>query len=247
MDGIEQRLPALAAMRRKHLAQLENNALDPGKDKGGAATTSLANTLRFLAVAEFKLEGDVEGFRRLLGRSVCCRLGLFKRSISGESIPSSYLAMVSYKYLLDALASGDHELAKELASVMGGRKAIEDENDHPFDQALGYAIKSVILDADDKVEKIRRLKDVLRGPYGNDFIGYAEALEAIVSMDSGLFQDALEGLLVGHKRQCRKGGVFKDSEDEILCVWGAGLVGLAKSRGLLVRIEDSLLPAALTA
>src|SRR5690606_38720826 len=108
---------------RKHLAQLGSNVLDPSKDKGGAATTSLAGTLRFLAVAEFKLEGNVEGFRRLLGRSANCRLGLFKRSINGESIPSSYLAMVSYKYLLDALASGDHELAKELAFIMGGRKA----------------------------------------------------------------------------------------------------------------------------
>ncbi|HAS6360216.1 TPA: hypothetical protein RQJ98_000526 [Vibrio vulnificus] len=247
MSGIEQRLPMLATMRKKHLGQLESNMLDPAKDKGGAATTSLAGTLRFLAVANLKLEGDVQGFKEALSRAASCRLTLFKRSKNGEAIPPSYLAMISYKSLFDALAAGDYELSKELASVMGGRDEIEKENDHPFDRALGYALKALVLNADDQAEKIEQFRSAASESDNTDFLGYAEAFEAIKNSDSELFVSALQHLLLGHKKQCKGSGVFKDSEDEVLCVWGIGLVNLAKSRGLAPKIDDPLIPASLVA
>jgi len=247
MSGIEQRLPVLATMRKKHLSQLEENVLDPAKDKGGAATTSLAGTLRFLAIANFKLEGNAQKFKELLSRAATCRLALFKRSKNGEIIPPSYLAMISYTSLFDALASGDYGLSKELASVMGGRERIEKENDHPFDKALGYALKAVVLNADDQDEKIAQFKVVANEPDNADFLGYAQAFEAIRNNDEGLFATALQRVLSGHKNQSQNNGVFKDSEDEVLCVWGLGLVNLARLRGLNSRVDDPLIPASLVA
>jgi hypothetical protein len=247
MSGIEQRLPMLANMRKKHLSQLENNVLDPAKDKGGAATTSLAGTLRFLAVANLKLEGDVQGFREALSRAVSCRLALFERSKNGEAIPPSYLAMISYKSLFDALASGDYGLSKELASVMGGREKIEKENDHPFDRALGYALKALVLNADDQEEKIAQFKAIASESDNVDFLGYAEAFVAIKNNDADLFASALQSVLSGHNNQCKGSGFFKDSEDEVLCVWGVGLINLAKERGLAIQVDDPLIPASITA
>ena len=247
MSGIEQRLSMLATMRKKHLGQLENNLLDPAKDKGGAATTSLAGTLRFLAVANFKLERDIQGFKDALSRAASCRLDLFIRSKNGEAIPPSYLSMTSYKSLFDALAAGDYELSEELATVMCGREEIENEHDHPFDRALCYALKALVLNSDDQEEKIEKFKSVAGEPNNTDFLGYAEAFEAIKDKDAELFVSALQRLLLGHKKQCKEGGIFKDSEDEILCIWGIGLVNLAKSRGLDIKIDDPLIPASLVA
>ena len=56
--------------------------------------------------------------------------------------------MLAYKRLFDALAAGDFQLATGLAQVMGGRPKIEREHDHPFDRAMGYALKAQVLMAD---------------------------------------------------------------------------------------------------
>ena len=42
--------------------------------------------------------------------------------------------------------------------------------------------------------------------------------------------------------QCKRGGVFKDTEDEALCVWGVGVANLVRHRGLLVDALPPLIP-----
>jgi hypothetical protein len=120
MSGIEKRLPMLLEMRKKHLKQLYVNQSDPAKDKSGSATNSLVGTLRFLAVADYVLKKDIVGFRSKLSEAAGLRSKLFNRFDAGEAISPSYVSMLSYKALCNALASGDLQLANELANHMGG-------------------------------------------------------------------------------------------------------------------------------
>lgn len=245
MSNLEQRLPLLLKMQNKHLEQLEGNASDPQKDKGGAATTSIAASLRFIGVAEFRVNSNLDSFRSNLERSAQCRLSLYDRFESGEVIPESYLSMMSFKSLLDALASGSLAVAEKLASVMGGRDGIEEENDTPFVKAFGYMLKSLVLSSNDAVEKLESLKSITALSENKDFEGYSNACEAIINNDSDAFIKSLQSVLNGHKQQSKGNGLFKDDVDEVLCVWGVGLVNLAKSKGLQVQFDDPLIPAAL--
>jgi len=243
MSGIEKRLPMLLEMRKKHLKQLYVNQSDPAKDKSGSATNSLVGTLRFLAVADYVLKKDIVGFRSKLSEAAGLRSKLFNRFDAGEAISPSYVSMLSYKALCNALASGDLQLANELANHMGGRNEIEREHDHPFDLAFGYVLKSFVLEDAVGIKKwLCEFKSLCDQPENADFKGYAKVSEAILVRDVEKANVGFTELLEGHKRQSKK-GVFKDTEDEMLCVWGIGLVNLAHVRGIDPKPQEPLIPA----
>lgn len=243
MSGIEGRMKPLSEMRRKHLAQLKANCANLVKDKDGSASNSLVGSLRFLAVADYVLHRDIPAFRNQLIEAAHHRVRLFERIDAGEAISPSYVSMMSYKALLNALAAGDQSVARALAALMGGRDAVEQEYDRPFDIALGYTLKSILAgDGIAAMSHVEALESACRDPENQDFMGYAKALKAIVTQDADLLQDGLKEVLAGHKRQSKGSGLFKDTEDEVLCVWGVGLANLARMSGLPVGTDDPLIP-----
>jgi hypothetical protein len=246
MGGLLDRLPILLEEAEEDLPFLRDNAANVDKDKNGSASNVLSNTLRFTGVAVYAVNSDSVACKAFLQEAASIRLELIKRFNAGEKISESYVSMLSYKPLFNALASGDFKLARELAMVMGGREKIESEYDHPFDSSLGYALKALVLDASDQEEKIAQFNAIVNEPGNKDFVGYAEAFEAIQNKDVKQFVLALQAVILGHKNQCKGNGVFKGTEDEVLCVWGVGLVNLAKSKGLEAALDDPLIPASLT-
>lgn len=241
---MEKRLPVLIEMRKKHLNQLRVNQSDAAKDKNGSASNSLSGTLRFLGVADYALNKNVKAFRENLSESTMLRKRLFERFEAGEAISPSYVSMLSYKALFNALASGDMQLAKKLAMHMGGRNEIELEHDHPFDLAFGYVLKSFVLDDSTSIKKwLDEFRSLCDQPENADFKGYAKVFEAILDRDVEKANVSFVELLEGHKRQSRAGGVFKDTEDEMLCIWGIGLANLAHVRGIFVKSQGPLVPA----
>lgn len=243
MSDIGKRFGMLREMRRKHLLQLRANCSVPEKDRNGSASNSLVGTLRFLGVAGYVLDKDVAAFRSDLAEAAAVSVRLFDRFSSGEPVSPSYVSMMAYKELFNALASGEAGLAKAFAERMGGRDAIEREYDRPFDVALGYAIKS-ILAADDvsAARYLGSLEIACQEPENADFIGYATVLRAILKQDGEAAKSAFGEVVAGHKRQSKSGGLFKDTEDELLSVWGVGLANLARMRGLMVEASDPLIP-----
>jgi len=245
MSGIIDRLPILFEESMEDLPYLKDNAKNPKKDKNGSASNTLANLIRFIGVSEFLLNQNIEGFRRFLSDAAQIRLSLIERFDKGEAISKSYVSMLSYKSLFNALASGDLGLAKKLASTMGGRDDIEREYDHPFDRALGYALKAIVLNSVEQGEKAAEFRTVIEESGNIDFIGYADAFEAILNCDAESFMNALQSIVSNHKKQSKGNGVFRDSEDEVLCIWGVGLVNLAKLRGMEIKFDDPLIPVSL--
>lgn len=244
MLEMEKRLPVLIEMRKKHLNQLRVNQSDSAKDKNGSASNSLSGTLRFLGVADYALSKNVKAFRENLSEATMLRKRVFERFEAGEVISPSYVSMLSYKILFNALASGDMLLAKELAAHMGGRNEIEREHDHPFDVAFGYVLKSFVLDDSAGIKKwLGEFKSLCGQPENADFKGYAKVFEAILDRDVEKVNAGFVELLEGHKRQSKAGGAFKDTEDEMLCVWGIGLANLAYVRGISAKPQEPLIPA----
>ena len=123
----------------ENLPVLEANASDKHQVNSDGCTSILALAHRSIGILEFLLDGKVGSFRANLSTCAALRLSLFQRFEAGDPVDPSYVAMLAYKRLFDALAAGDFQLATGLAQVMGGRPKIEREHDHPFDRAMGYA------------------------------------------------------------------------------------------------------------
>ncbi len=230
----------LLASRIKLLPIVENNAANGAKDKDGSATAMLALTYRFIGINEFLLNSDIDSFQKNLTKAAQLRLNLFRRYESGEGIDPSYVSMLSYKSVFDALAANEWRIATDLAQMMGGRSDIENEYDHYFDFAFGYALKAVIASTDDH-SVLESFNEIVQEKEFSGFQGYGIALKGIVLRDDELVNSGLMSIVDGHRNEARN-GVFKGTDDEFLCVWGVGLSNLAKHKGLRLSIDDELIP-----
>ncbi len=235
--------PLLEA-RKRLLPSLTTNAKE--RDSKGSSTNLLGLSHRFIGVAEYLVNGDVEAFRRELAENARCRLELITRFESGGDVSPSYVGMTGvYKALLDALAAGNAELSRELASRVGDREVIERENDHPFDLAFGYALKAAVLQSNDLEKRVSAFGAEVGKVENQDFKGYADAFSAMCSNDSENLAAIFTTIVEGHKRQAKGNGVFKGTEDEGLCVWGVAIANLLITQGISMDIDDPLLPRAL--
>ena len=243
MPGFVDRLPMLAEIRGENRPVLRANASDPKKDKNGSCSSMLALDLRFSGVAEYVLNQNVDSFRSQLSEAAQVRDRLFERFDKGEQIDGSYVTMLSYKSLFDALAAGDITTARSLASHMGGRDALEQEHDHPFDYAMGYTLRAFVLY---DFEQMQRWPATLLAACAEtrmtDFNGYGQVFEAIVANDLMAANEGLKAIVRGHRKQSKGKGVLAGTEDQVLCVWGIGMANIAHSRGLHVQAVPPLIP-----
>lgn len=238
------KLEKVTGLDRLDLDLLRKKASDPLKDTKGLVSSNLASALRRIGVADYLLKGDRASFRSHLIEAAILRMGLFDRFDAGEAISPSYVSMLAYKALFNALAAGDAELAKELAGKMGGRDSVESEYDHPFDRTFGYTLKSFTLDGAISGQRwLAELKALCSDPDNAYFRGYCDVFEGIQEKNVNRAQVGLAAIAQDHKIQCKSGGVFKDSEDELLSVWGLGIANLARIMGLPVESPGSLIPA----
>jgi len=243
MAGLIDRLPMLVEIRSENRPVVRANATDAEKDKNGSCSSMLALDLRFFGVAEYVLSHNIESFRSQLSEAAQIRDRLFNRFDNGEPIDGSYVTMLSHKSLFDALAAGDMETAKALASHMGGRDALEQEHDHPFDHAIGYTLRAFVLnDSGQMQEWPAKLNAVCAETAMTDFNGYGQVFQAILANDSAAANEGLKTVVKGHQKQSKGKGVFAVTEDEVLCVWGIGMANLAISHGLQMEGISSLIP-----
>ncbi|HLN30640.1 MAG TPA: hypothetical protein VK395_23065, partial [Gemmataceae bacterium] len=240
---LRDRLPMIIKIREENLPLVRSNVADRAKDRDGSSSHGLALHLRFLGSADYVLHADVNTFKAHLTEAATIILGLLKRYDRGESIDASLVTMLTYKDLFDALAAGDMELARSLAQHMGGRDELEKKHDHPFDRALGYTLRAFVLNQPQEMTKCAADFSIICKEADNaDFQGYAHVFNAILTKNVAMANEGLQQILQGHKHQSKRGGVFKDTVDEILCVWGVGIANLARSDDLFVQGLPPLIP-----
>jgi hypothetical protein len=243
MSNIINRLEYLLEIEKEDLPFLRSKAENIKSDQNGSSSEIVGNSLRFVGVSEYVLNTDINSFKSNLVEAARIRLQLFLRFNQGEPISKSFLSMLSYKDLFNALATGEFDLAKKLALIIGGREEIEKEFDHPFDYNLGYALKSFVLNDRSQMEKwSSEFSKICDKKENSDFKGYALIFEAILIENVEKANEALIAIEKGHKKQSKGRGVFKNSEDEVLCVWGIGIANLCRSYGLNVSAIPPLIP-----
>jgi hypothetical protein len=244
--SLRDRLPRLLEIDKEDLPLLQAKASDPTKDQNGSSTSILINTFRSIGVCEFALIGDVESFRHHLSMAAKLGLQLLKRHDAGEPIDSSYVSMLRYKNLFDALAANDMTIVQELAKRLGGRPKIETAHNHPFDQCLGYTLKAFVMGEQEQMEKwCSEFASMCQSKGNFSFAGYAAAFQGILNQDLRQTQEAMSAIGKGHKNLIKRGGVFNGTIDEEICVWGIGMANLARSRGLQVTAVAPFIPAEL--
>lgn len=246
MAKLVDRLPMLAEIRSENRHIIRTNAEDSEKDRNGSCTNMLSLDLRFFAIADYILKHDAKSFKMQLSEAAELRNGLFLRYDEGEPIDDSYVSMLSYKSLFDALAANNMEVAKRLALNMGGREVLEQKYDHPFDYAMGYTLRAFVLNDLDEIEKwFPKLVVACEESKMSDFYGYAQVFQGILEKNSLLANDGFKLIARGHQNQSKANRVFANSEDELLCVWGIGLANLAFAHQLQIEAIPPLLPSEL--
>ncbi|PQO45089.1 hypothetical protein [Blastopirellula marina] len=243
MSGFAERLPILVKEQLESLPVIQANASNPATDQDGCSTDMLLLDFRFLGVAEYILQGAVKSFRELLLKSSQLQSRQFARFDQGEPIDESFVTMLAYQSLFDALAADDKEQAKLLASQMGGRPVLEKKYDHPSDRILGYTLRAFVLQDIDQMQAWTP-KLLAQSQKKNEaaLVGFAHVFEAILADDSDRANLGFQELIEGHKRRSKGRGVFANTPHEVLCLWGIGLARLAQSHGLKVDAIPPLMP-----
>jgi len=233
----------LVQVRQESFDLVRANAADVQKDWNGATSDMLSLDLRFFGVAAYVLHGDVSAFKTNLAEAAAMIRSLFEREEQGQPIDASLLSMIAYKDVFNALAAGDMELARSLAQHMGGRDELEKKHDHPFDRAMGYTLRAFVLDQPEEMgRRAAEFSVICKDAENADFRGYSHVFGAILAKNVEMADQGLQEIVQGHKKQSKRGGVFKDTPDELLCVWGVGMANLARSRQLAVQGVSPLIP-----
>ena len=238
------KLAKVADAERQDVDFLRKKAADSAKDVKGTVANNLAGTLRLIGVADYVVGNSPDLFKAGVSEAAMLRSKLFERFDAGDGVSPSYVSMLSYKALLNALAAGNEQVARSLASRMGGRSDVEREYDRSFDVAFGYALKSIVLsDFESASQWVDALYVECKDAENADFVGYAQVLRAILDASQADADAGLKEIVTGHERQCSGKGLFKDTEDELLCVWGVAVANLARMRGVQVGPVEPLIPA----
>ena len=75
-----------------------------------------------------------------------------------------------------------------------------------------------------------------------DFNGYGQVFLAIGANDSAAANEGLRTVVKGHQKQVKGTGVFANTEDEVLCLWGVGMGHLAQLHGLQIEAVPPFIP-----
>ncbi len=219
---------------------------DPVKNAKGIYIGSLADTLQGIAVMEYILHQDVMKFKTGLVEATKVASEHFTRFNAGEPIDESQVSMLCYQELLDALASGDMEVALMFSRLMGGREEIEREHDHLFAIAMGYTLKAILEDKLGHInQRLYQLDQACMDREYRNFTGYPVIFRGIVNKNLNKISEGFSIILKQHAKECKPGRMFYGITDEYLYTWGIGMANLCRYKGFDVQISDPLIPSEL--
>lgn len=231
----EERLPRLPKARAA--------ASDHEKDlrARGGISGDLSLDLRFIGVAEYVLHGDQESFRRNLRESAELQLLLCRWFEEGKPIAPSYVTLLAYQEIFSALAAGAFDVAESIAGLVSIEKGITS-----FDQALGLGVKWFVLgDKEHAPAAAERLTAECAKKKHLRFAGYARVFEGMLAEDKEAIEAGFGELLEGHRKLSKGNSLFSGRIDEMLSVWGLGMLNLCRWKGFDVSVDDPLIPGEL--
>jgi|JI9StandDraft_1071089.scaffolds.fasta_scaffold00139_1 hypothetical protein len=241
MGTIRNRLDILQAEHLKLLPMLEERIGAEKYDWHGRAKADLSGNYRFLSICEYALNKDIVKFRKYLRDSANLIADMFVEYKQGKKIDHSYLGMINYNEMLDSAASGDFELTKKLAGLIGERE--EDRKSKHFQDCIEYCLKYIILRDTKNLEPyVGKCLIACEQKQAKNYKGYAMISSAILNKDEKKLNEGFFELITAHKRMCKGSGFFSDTEDEIVFLHGLGLANICLDLGFNFTIKDPLIP-----
>lgn len=226
--------------QNEHIEDYRENGL-PGN--AGYYYELLADGFRDIAIGEIVLNENVVKSKQsfyLAGKmqEVLYRnYDLKKNDITGDCVNAN-----KYTSLLMALISDNESLINSLAVLFGGRTK-EEEEDHEFNKAVGYALKYILLgemeNAKEYIAELKRLENRKDMKY---YDGYSKVLDGILEKDVQQVNESLIYMIQCHKKLKDEYG---DTPQELLSIPVLGLAKLAIRNGIEVNIDDILTPSEL--
>lgn len=226
--------------QNEHIEDYRENGL-PGN--AGYYYELLADGFRDIAIGEIVLNEDVIKSKQsfyLAGKMqevLYLNYDIKKNGITGDCVNSN-----KYTSLFMALISDNEELINSLAGLFGGRIK-EEEEDHEFNKAVGYALKYILLDEMEKAkEPIDELKKLESRKDMKFYDGYSRVLDGIIEKDNQQVNESLIYMIQCHKKLKDD---YADTPQELLSIPVLGLAKLAIRNGMEVNIDDTLAPSQL--
>jgi hypothetical protein len=194
-----------------------------------------------VGVYEYFVHHDIAMFRKFLREAARQRYLQFAGYDAGEIVDESYVIMLQgYEAIYRALASGDFDLAKEISLVVGGREDVEVRQDHPYNIALGYLLKSFVEGDGENIK--RSLIENFRAGGEQNTAGVISVFEAILSEDEERLSYAFDRLLVDHRNGSKPGGIYELELGYVISIYGVGLANFARNLGMQFDLDDSYIP-----
>jgi hypothetical protein len=245
-DTTESLLQRVAMARQSVLEVLAKNGLEPGvckPDWRPSQFSAMSTISRGLAMAAYLLDHDIPTFKRLMTSTASLALKTVEL-VDTDPRPGSYRTLDLQRDVLDAMAAGAWPEAAAMAAHLLTDLPSRLKGVSPLIRVMGRAVLDCAMgNLVGLAGSAANFRDHCRSADRN-FIGFAEMLQAIASVDSAAAQRALPVLVENHRAlSVRYRALWYDlPDDRLLCIWGLALVNAARRQGLPVPAAPPVIP-----
>lgn len=191
-------------------------------DDSGSLTRALSNEHETVAIAEYVLNANVALFRSNMQQAASLQYLLHQQyTLHQEAVFPHFVSAESVTYIFDALASGDFQLARQLASC----DVCEVPN--TIKNRFSELVRLITANADITG---RDLSELVEHSFYRHFVAMIRCI-AERGNDSNKILANIERAHRADTRSPR--GVFSGTCKEFLSIWGIGLGRLAVESGIL--------------
>ena len=209
--------------------------------------TCLINDAYILAVGAYFVNHDPKLYVDRVNLILQTLFGLYDRLEKGELIAPVLDWSFHHEYIFYALAINDIDTAVALSTRCDTDKLTPTDEQHVFNVEFTQSLRFTVLGEGEAKHWVGRFIDRCGVKKSTEiYMGYALALKSILEENEGGFYSSLDKITRDYKKQSSGSEYFQSVEKSLLCFYGVGLVHLARSKGLDVEYDHSLIPKALT-
>jgi hypothetical protein len=212
----------------------------------GGMTLDLGDKLRALGIILLLTRADSDGFYFNLIRSARLRRDYLQRVVDAGATDDHHYAAGRYMPLLDAIAAGEIELAREIAALSPAefREGHEYEDDYCYAQLLHRFIQEPVPEAE-LPPLLVRFENYLQGAIDPRF----DVCQALANRDQDEFDSAFESFLTAFEMMIaanKERGQLEEPQvvaQREVSVEGLALLRIAERRGLQTSDEYRYCPS----
>lgn len=196
-----------------------------------------AGTLKSLGICEYLINHNTEMSKNYFYNSVVAARRVLELYDANNGLEVTMgVSMMNFWSLYQGIISENEEATIAFAEVMGGRDEMEKKATTKHVYNLGYALKYIVLNENDKAENyVQQIEKNKSDTYN---VGLDEIFRGLLELDNAKTQSGLEKRLANHKRSRE----FKNTPDEFFSIEVVALTKLAESKGLKIDLDDVIAP-----